>query len=502
MNNGKICVSVCAETADEFIGNIKRAAEFADVIELRLDCLESKQIHKTFALLSSEKPLLLTYRPKEQGGKKELDYFERVGFWNAFVADGLLDLRKFWIDCEFDLKSETSNLKFRKIVSFHNFSTVPENLNEIYENLSADSEITKIAVQTDDAADSIAVWKLLGKAKAENKKIIPIAMGASGKWTRILGLAHGAFMTYAALDSGKETASGQIAAKDLIETYRVKELDENTEIYGVVGNPVSHSASPEMHNAAFKFHNLNAVYIPFEVKNLGEFVKKFIRKETREVELNFRGFSVTIPHKRAIIEYLDELDEAAEKIGAVNTVKVADGKLFGYNTDAQGFIEPLKIACGNLSKAKVAILGAGGAARACVYALKKESADVAVFARDVKKAKALAEEFDASFADLKFQISSFKNFDVLVNATPLGAKGKLENELPVSAKQIEPVKLVYDLIYNPSETRLIKEAKKANVPSVCGLAMLVEQGAKQFEIWTKKAAPMKRMRLAASEKLK
>ncbi|MCA1623188.1 MAG: shikimate dehydrogenase [Acidobacteria bacterium] len=287
-----------------------------------------------------------------------------------------------------------------------------------------------------------------------------------------------------------------------METYRVKELNEQTEIYGIIGNPVAHSLSPYMHNAAFKFHNLNAVYIPFEVKNLNEFIAKFIKEETREIDLNFRGFSVTIPHKEAIIEHLDEIDEAAKAIGAVNTVKIENGKLYGFNTDAEGFIEPLRNSYSDLKDSRVAILGAGGAARACIYALKKENAKVTVFARNFEKAKRLAEEFKVQNSKFKIQSESFADFDILVNTTPLGTKGKFENETPALATQIDNVKLVYDLIYNPLETPFIKEAQRTNVRTIRGLAMLLRQGMEQFEIWTGKDAPMKEMSDAALRKLK
>lgn len=508
MNNGKICVSVCAETAEEFIENIKRAEESADVIELRFDCLELKQIFKTFALLNSRKPLLFTFRPKEQGGKSELSLENRTMFWKTFVVNSLLDKRKIWIDFEFDFKNKIQKLSNPVTIrSFHDFAETPDNLIEIYEELSDDSEVAKIAVQADDITDSIAVWNLLENAKRDNKQIIPIAMGEAGKWTRILGLAHGAFMTYAALEEGNETAPGQISAHDLIEIYRVKELDEQTEIYGILGNPVSHSLSPFIHNTAFKFHNLNAVFIPFEVKSIDEFIEKFVREKTREIELNFKGFSVTIPHKKTIIKHLDSIDETAQRIGAVNTVKIIGGRLHGFNTDAQGFIEPLQNCYGDLRGAKVAVLGNGGAARACVYALKKENADVAVFGRDVEKAKNLADKFYVSYQKLQTEKGadekpSFKNFDILVNATPLGTKGEFENETPVFAEQIEPLKLVYDLVYNPFETRLIKEAQRANVPTLGGLAMLVEQAKSQFEIWTGRDAPMKEIGASAFKRLK
>jgi 3-dehydroquinate dehydratase/shikimate dehydrogenase len=521
MNNGKICVSVCVETADEFIENIKRAEEFADVIELRFDCLEENQVDIFFAKLNpqwrmNKIPFIVTFRSKEQGGKRELTKEQRDYFWNSGNEIG-------WADLEEDIVEDSFFwLWDERICSFHDFNGVPENLQKIYKRLRAtEVDIVKIAVQANDITDSIAVWKLLEQSKQENKdivrslavwkllqhakqrsiEIIPIAMGEAGKWTRILGLAHGAFMTYAALDAGKETASGQFSARDLIETYRVKELDEQTEIYGIVGNPVAHSLSPFMHNAAYKIHNLNAVYIPFEVKNLDEFIKRFIRKETQEIELNFKGFSVTIPHKQTIIKHLDFIDETAKKIGAVNTVKVVDGKLHGYNTDAQGFIEPLKNSYGDLREAKVAILGAGGVARASIYSLKKEGAEVVIFARDLVKAKSLASEFQVELKEFPKTKTNFNNFDILVNTTPLGMKGKFENETPLLAAQIKNVKLVYDLVYNPFETRLLKEAKSVGVPTIGGLAMLAAQGAAQFKIWTGKDAPMKEMSRVALRKL-
>ena len=396
-----------------------------------------------------------------------------------------------WADFEFDLYIDEFHLNFQKTIrSFHYFKNIPEFLNSFFEKfILLQADIFKVAVQANDISDSIVIWKLLEHAKSENKQIIPIAMGEAGKWTRILGLAHGAFMTYASLDAGKETASGQISAQDLIETYRVKELDEQTEIYGIIGNPVAQSLSPFMHNAAFKFYNLNAVYIPFEVKKLDEFINRFLK----ESGLNFKGFSITIPHKQAIIKHLDFIDETAKTIGAVNTVKIENGKLYGYNTDANGFIEPLKNSYGDLKDARVAVLGNGGAARACIYALKQEGAKVTIFARNLEKAKILAEEFQAEFKEIPNPKSQIPNQDIVVNATPLGTKGILETETPAVAEQIRQVKLVYDLVYNPFETRFLKEAKSVFVPTVSGMAMLIAQAMKQFEIWTGKDAPMKEM---------
>ncbi|MEJ7860636.1 MAG: shikimate dehydrogenase [Pyrinomonadaceae bacterium] len=507
MNDGKICISVCAETSEELIEQMMRAKLLADVIELRFDCLKKIEPEKIWSSIklvrqTFDGKLLATFRSTEQGGKINLTFAERKEFWLDSGVSDFVD----WADFELDFPGEDINQSsvkvFEKILkSFHDFKKIPPNSDEIYKQTAVGSETLKIALQTDEIADTIAVWKILERARSDNKEIVPIAMGEAGKWTRILGLAHGALMTYAALDEGSETAPGQISARDLIETYRVKELTEKTDVYGIVGHPVAHSLSPFMHNAAFRSQNIDAVYIPFEVKNLDEFIKRFVKSETREVELNIKGFSVTIPHKTAIIKHLDFIDETAEKIGAVNTVNIERGKLCGYNTDAEGFIEPLKNIYGDLSGAKIALLGAGGAARACVYALVKQKANVQIFARNVEKAQSLADEFKVRGSRFKVQGESYEHFDIVVNTTPLGTKGVLENQTPATAEQIQHINLIYDLVYNPFETQLIKEAKQAFVPTIGGMAMLVGQAMAQFKAWTGKDAPLKEMSAAVLKRL-
>ncbi|HEX9959645.1 MAG TPA: shikimate dehydrogenase [Pyrinomonadaceae bacterium] len=507
MNDGKICVSVCAKTADELIEQIKRAEKLADVIEIRFDCLKNVESENLWRAINNSRKrfrgkLLAAFRPREQGGKRPLSFAEREEFWiHSHVFENV-----DWADLEPDFSPERiqkfwgNNLFSQVIKSFHDFENVPENLGEIFDRLSKNSEVAKIAVRAEDITDTIAVWKLLEKAKSENKQIIPIAMGESGKWTRILGLAHGAFMTYAALDTGSETAPGQISARDLTEVYRAKELNEETGIYGIVGGNTSYSMSPFIHNAAFKFHNLNSVFVPLQVGNLDEFMRRLVKTETREIELNFRGFAVTIPHKQEIVKHLDYVDETAREIGAVNTVKIEDGKLSGYNTDAHGFLEPLCNSFGDLKNARVAVFGAGGASRAVCCALKKAGAETTVFARNLEKAEKLKADFGVQIEKLS-PAKSYSNFDILVNATPLGTKGESENETPAVAAQMENVKLVYDLIYNPFETKLIKEAKKKIVPTLGGLSMLVAQARAQQKIWTGIDAPLKEMSAAALRRL-
>lgn len=497
MNNGKISVSICAPTADKMIAEIRRAETLADAIEVRFDCLSQEQIDLTFELLEKShvsKPLIATFRSAEQGGRNSATYDQRKEFWKKtrtkfYAADVEIDAFGFAQDWN------------KRIISFHDLDGVTTDLEVICQDLfSADADVIKIAVQANDITDSISIWKLLKRAKTEGKNIIPIAMGEAGKWTRILGLAHGSYLTYASLSEGQETADGQLAANDLIETYRVKELDLETKVYGVIGDPVSESLSPYMHNAAFIDKNINTVFIPLQVKHLDEFIRRMVKPETREVELNFAGFAVTMPHKQSIIKHLDSIDPTAEKIGAVNAVKIDDGKLIGYNTDAYGFITPLKERFGDLKDARVAVFGAGGAARACIFALQNEGADVTVFARDRTKAEKIADEFGVSIAQLVE--NKIPDADIVVNATPLGMKGPLEKELLFTAEQLKGVKFVYDLVTRGDETPLVKEARKAAVTAIDGIEMLLHQGARQFDIWTGLDAPLDKMRNAVRRKIK
>jgi shikimate dehydrogenase len=253
-----------------------------------------------------------------------------------------------------------------------------------------------------------------------------------------------------------------------------------------------------MHNAGFAAAAEDRVFVPLQVTDLDVFVNRMVRPETREIELNFAGFSVTNPHKHAIIAHLDEIDETAEQIGAVNTVRIESGKLFGYNTDAPGFINPLLEMYGDLNDANVAVVGAGGAARACVYSLVKEGADVTVFARDTTKAASLADSFNIR---VKSMPDNFTGFDIVVNCTPLGTKGDTEHQAIATADQLAGVKLAYDLVYNPIETKLIGEAKQAGVKTLGGLEMLIAQGAEQFRIWTGREAPLEAMTAAVRKKL-
>ncbi len=498
INRGKICVSLCAKTAGELAEKIERASPLADIIEVRFDCLEPERLEECLDIaLSARAEVLATFRPKGEGGFRDISDDERIDFWNQGNELG------FWgADLEEDRIEESFDwLWNNRIVSFHDFSGTPSNLETTYERLAATgANIIKIAVQVNQITDAIPLWKLLERANADNKQLVPIAMGEAGKWTRILGLAHGSPLAYASLEDTSKTAPGQFTAADLIDVYRVKELSRESRVFGLIAGDTSYSMSPYIQNAAIAIAGFDAVFVPLQIADIEEFFQRMVREGSREVDLNFRGFAVTNPHKQAVMPLLDSVDETAKAIGAVNTIFHDLGKWVGTNTDAEGFIAPLKERYGSLSGANVAVIGAGGAARACIYALRREGANVTVLARDPEKAKPLAEKFGAKVMKLDGN-SVLGKPDVLVNTTPLGTRGEQENTTPIGAENLAGVKLVYDLTYNPRETRLLKEAREAGCETLDGLEMLIRQAAAQFKIWSGLEADTAAMRTAAIKRL-
>ncbi len=502
-----ICVPICEQSISATETAIIRAAPLADLIEIRLDCLDPFQIGGNFRCLdhlfeNSPKPTIVTYRPAEQGGRRELKMETRLGFWvfGRSATNGFLDI-------EFDLASNshvfdyTTQPEWNQVIcSYHDFIGVPNDLDDLYDRMAKTAaRILKIAVQADDAIDCLPVFHLLERACADGREMIAIAMGASGIATRILGPSRGAFLTYAALESETATAPGQLSARELKQVYRIEKIDRQTQIFGLMGLPVCHSVSPLIHNAAFEAMAINAVYLPFEVKNVAGFIKRMIHPRTRELDWNLGGLSVTAPHKSAVMKQLDWIEPAAEEIGAVNTIVVTNGGLQGFNTDARGLIKPLAQKFGELRAARCAVLGAGGSARAALWGLREEGAELTVFARNIEKAEVIAEKFGAAVKTMGE--ASFDGFDVVINTTPLGTLGKLEAETPATASQLRGARLAYDLVYNPAETRFLGAAKEAGCETLGGLSMLIAQAAEQFRLWTGADAPEGVMSDAAGREL-
>jgi len=482
-NPARVCVPVCEKDLNALQNACARAIEWADVVELRLDYLDAEPEDLAQVLNNIPRPVILTLRPSEQGGHRNLTRAAREAFWKVQATPG----EAVWWDVEGDLAHDLSPAWSRTIVSHHDFSGGPQDLDQIYERLAqAPARVLKIAVQANEIVDCIPVFRLIDRARRENREIIAIAMGNAGVATRILGPSRGSFLTYGALDDDSATAPGQVNARKLRSLYNIDAINDETVICGLVGLPVMHSVSPHIHNAAFAAEAVNGVYLPFEVKDVTQFFKRMVHPRTTELDWNLRGLSITAPHKQAVTECLDWIEPDAKKMGAVNTVVVEKDRLLGYNTDAAGFVEPLLKHVGSLENRQVAVIGAGGAARAAIWALQKENANVTVFARDINKAKLL------NVPGVLLSSASFSGYDVVVNATP---------ESPATAEQLQGAHWVYDLVYNPIETQFIKEARKAGCETLGGLEMLVAQAKIQFELWTGKTASTSVMYNAALQDL-
>jgi 3-dehydroquinate dehydratase/shikimate dehydrogenase len=290
-------------------------------------------------------------------------------------------------------------------------------------------------VQANDITDCLEVFRLIERARNEDREIIAIAMSAAGVITRILGPSRGSFLTYGASEAERGTAPGQVVTANLKSMYRIDQINADTLITGLVGLPVMHSVSPQLHNAAFRAANLNGVYLPFEVRDLGQFIQRMVNPESRELDWNLRGLSITAPHKENIIQYLDWIHPTAQSIGAVNTVVVENEQLHGYNTDADGLIEPLSKRLGSLAGLRAAVIGAGGAACAAVFSLQQQGIDVTLYARNLEKADRLAGRFNIS-CNLLSATSSFAGYDLVINTTPLGSLGRQHQRNASACKSI------------------------------------------------------------------
>ncbi len=500
--NQFICVPITETNPEAFLAATREAAQAADVVELRLDYLSDENcrtvIEQLPALVGEVAGinLLLTFRPREQGGQRDLSLQDRQTFWRSLSPKVVSVIR--FADFEFDLVEsfgQQSPVPWEKVIcSWHNFAETPDDLPARYDRMAATpAAVVKIATMANGIGDCLRTFELIEYAQGK-KPVIALAMSLAGLSTRILSLSRGAMLTFGSLRRGSESAAGQPTVADLRQLYRIKQLTRDTEIFGIIGNPVGHSRSPLMHNPALETLGRNGVYLPFEVLDAGEFIRDFVRPVTKKLDWRLRGLSVTIPHKLAVMPHLDHIDATAKNIGAVNTIVVEGDELHGYHTDGTGAMKPLE-GLVELRGARVAVIGAGGSARAICYGLSQREADVTIFARDLHKAQSLADEFNTKLAAL----DTFSgDADIVINCTPIGMLHHSEGQSPLHADSLAGVKLVYDLIYTPEVTALLRDANAAGCQTLGGLAMLVGQAREQFRLWTGLEAPLEVMWQAAS----
>lgn len=495
-----ICIPIVSQEAKAALSDLKKAEAIADVIELRLDVVPREVWSCLFR--EARKPLILTLRSIRQGGRFEGDEASRIEILRKTLKE-----RPAFIDLEWDTPRELfEQLKrerdgTRLIVSFHDFERTPDDLEGIWRKLdSLEADLMKVVTYANNLADNI---KILQLAQNHSKKTIAFCMGPVGIPSRILTLRYGGLLTFGSLEPGKESALGQIPAQELIEIYRVREIRPETQIFGLVGNPISHSLSPFIHNQAFKHLGIDAVYIPFETAEVRTLLKAL-------QWMTVQGFSVTLPHKQAIFPLLDEVDRKANVIGAVNTVCRKGNRWLGYNTDVEGAWKAMEGARIDLKNKQWTLFGAGGVARAVAYAVgaRRSPRSLTFLGRSPERLAQIANDMARLFTfpirSASFSQGDVKRWsqeaDILVNCTPVGMAGNSEEE-PIPTQYLVPSQAIFDTVYNPPETKLLREGKARGCRTISGLEMFLLQGAAQFELWTGRRAPLGLMREKALEKL-
>jgi 3-dehydroquinate dehydratase / shikimate dehydrogenase len=480
---GRVCVALQAATASALLARAEAALADTQFLEFRLDLLDKPaaavapiakflQAHKEVASIA-------TCRRKSSGGGFAGTLAEELAILAHAAKAGftLLDLEIESAEaCHADQLEALRSAGSALMISFHDFekSCDPEAVFQRIRKFAPD--FVKIVSTAQSLTDSLNMLRWI-KSRSADAQVVGIAMGEPGVVSRILSLRAGSAFTFAAID-GAETAPGQINARTLKDLYQIEQIDQATRVYGVAGNPISHSLSPLMQNSAFRRERLNAVYLPLKTESVADLLA-LIRG------LPLSGVSVTMPWKQHVMPHLANVDPMTARLGACNTIRTgADGKLYGFNTDVAGIVRPLEKRL-SLRGARVLVLGAGGAARAAVFGLVDKGARVAIWSRQESAAKELASSAGAS-AITRAQVAAGE-FDVLINATPCGMAGNA-HPLPLEDKEWK-ARLVFDLVYNPVETPLLKAAKARGAATIQGVEMFVHQGARQFELWTGKPAP-------------
>src|ERR1700693_4125991 len=479
----RVCVAVAATDPVELVEKAEALVRDNSFLEFRLDYISKPAMAipkiKHFFETHPGTTVIATCRRVAAGGKfrgsiaSQLDILAKASASGCQLVDVELSTAQ---KCK---PAQLQKLRARSalILSYHDFRGTKK-LDQTLEKMRAfPADFYKVVSTATTLSDNVTMIQFLSR-EADNHSLIGLCMGEQGIISRVLGVRAGSVFTFAAVGPGEETAPGQATVQDLRSVYRIDTVDAATRVYGVAGDPVAHSLSPAIMNAAFRRENVNAVYLALHAKTL-----KDLLNCVRQIPIH--GLSITMPYKEAILPHLDNTDSHTTKIGACNTVvRAQDGKLYGFNTDAAGIVRPLERRLSTLEGARILVIGAGGAARAAVFGLKERGSEVYILNRSAAPAKKLAHQARARI--VKRPELKKLAFDVIINATPVGM-GNLR-ESPLQEQEIN-ARYVFDMIYDPPETRFLKLAKERGAQVIPGIEMFVHQAARQFEIWTGKPAP-------------
>lgn len=484
----RICVAVQGTTNSDLLTQAERAARNAGLVELRLDGLKNPASIlpglRDFVRSFPDVTFLATCRGVTGGGAY---HGSPESEWNilcqaAEAGCGLVDLS---VQVAAKLKPEQIQVlraASTLMLSWHDFKGMPDLEKPLAAMRRIPADVYKLVPTAGDFADNLKLLQFVEQHSGEHP-LVAFCMGEAGVPSRLLSLRAGAIFTFASLPGEQGTAPGQVDLETMRDLYRLDDLGRATRLFGVLGYPLGHSLSPLMQNAAFRRAGLNCLYLPLSSQ----------RPEpvfAAATSLPLHGFSVTIPHKSSILPLLHNVDDLARKVGAVNTVVRSQGRFYGYNTDVAGIVTPLS---GHLPlrNARVLVLGAGGAARAAVFGLAAQGSTVSLFNRTKSHGQKLAEAAGAELITRRTELRK-RDFDVIINATPVGQYPHTDAS-PLDAQEIR-ARILFDLVYNPMETALVRLARQAGLRIIPGVEMFIHQGVRQFELWTAKPAPIDEMR--------
>lgn len=491
----QICIALGFDDVEALLSHARSEYEAGErFLEFRLDYLPFPErgvaAIRKFLARQTDCVILATCRRRQNHGRFHGSIEEQIR-----VLEAARDAGAKAVDVEIESAENCMERLARLragcllLISYHNYGGTPPRLDSVLRRMTrVPADGYKVVTTARKPSDS---HRILALARG-NPKIptIVLAMGEIGFSTRVLSPAFGGLYTYAAPNSAEGTASGQVCARQLRSIYRIGKFTKDAKIYGVIADPVRHSISPAVHNRAFQARRADAIYLPFLV-NPGR-LKDFMLLADR---LPLSGFSVTIPHKQKILRYLDQVDPLARRIGAVNTVWRKAGKWRGANTDAAGVTVPLEKHI-RIANSSVLVVGNGGAARGAAFTLAAAGAKLAITGRNLDRVRALASLTNAE--PLSRDQAEARKFDVVIHATPIGMTPRTDE---CFFRDGIPGKLVFDMVYTPMETELLRRARQQGAETIPGLEMFLEQAARQFENWTGENAPRAVMEKAALEML-
>jgi 3-dehydroquinate dehydratase/shikimate dehydrogenase len=482
----RICAVVAASTAGEMSKMVRSALKQTRTVELRLDWLNSDADRARFLRWlrksrARNATFLATCRRREGGGKFA-GGVDRELYWLTQARGAGCQ----WCDLEVETLRKLPGQSVREypvpprvLLSIHDFDRTPDLPRSINLPPRGRVDAVKIAAQARSIQDSVRLLRLAHRSKS----FVAVPMGEAGLPARILALREGSALAYAPV--AEATAPGQVSLDQMKRLYRAQSLTRRTRVYGVIGAPIGHSLSPLLHNTGYVARRMDAVFLPFLVRQLPDFLSAI-------PDFGIRGFSVTIPHKQAILKHLRKCEPLAADIGAVNTVVVrGDGSLYGCNTDYVGVLRALEKKL-KIKGSRALIFGAGGSARAAAFALSRAGAIVGICARREKASKELARAVGGEVIPRRALRTEF--FDVVINATPVGMHPN-SGISPLAPGELH-CRIVMDLIYRPQRTQLLKLAAQKGIATVSGVEMFLAQGLAQWEIWTETRAPEASMRRA------